>query len=111
MQKSPAIIEIAEENETFKSGVYFFLFDTFVYGMLTIGGGFSRSTVQAFVETYHPVSQSAGRLQDRTVATELGQVQHIPVSFVVTLTLPRNPTLTRIQFSGIPWKLVATSPQ
>jgi len=24
MQKSPAIIEIAEENETFKSGVYFF---------------------------------------------------------------------------------------
>ena len=39
MQKSPAIIEIAEENETFKSGVYFFLFDSFVWGMLTIGGG------------------------------------------------------------------------
>ena len=84
MQKAPGIIEIAEENETFKGGVYFF-FDSFVWSLLTIGGG-SCSTVQAFVETHHRMSQSSGRLQDHTDATELGQIQCIPVRCVVTLT-------------------------
>ena len=58
MQKVLVIIEIAEEKETFKSGVYFSLFDSFARGTLTIGGGFSRSTVQAFVETPPRVPKS-----------------------------------------------------
>ena len=84
MQKAPAISEIAEENRTFKSGVYF-CSDSFARSLLTIRGG-SRPTIQVFVEPHHRVSQSSGRLQDHTDATELEQVQHIPVRCVVTLT-------------------------
>ena len=41
--------------------------------------GNSLSTVQAFVETHHRVSESPRGLQDRGNTTERGQVQRIPV--------------------------------
>ena len=59
---------------------------------LRLEGG---SVAQQFKRSWrhHPVSQSPGRLQDRTDATELGQVHHAPAHYAVTLTLLRNTTL------------------
>jgi hypothetical protein len=113
MQKGPAIIEIAEENETFKSGVYFLSPVSLLFlrlGLcLQLRGG-SHSTVQAFVEAHHRVSKSSGHLQGRTDAAERGQVQRIPVRYVVTLPLPypkiqpsHEPNFQRLR--GSSWQL------
>ena len=56
IQNGPAIIEIAEENETFKSGGFFSRFSPVLsFGSAQDWMG-SRSTVQAIVETHHGVS-------------------------------------------------------
>ena len=107
MQNAPGIVEIAEENETFKSGALFSLRDSRL-GYLRLEN--SGSAVQTFVEAHYLVSESSGHLQDCGNATERGQVQHVSVRRRRLVPSFQEHDRSRHRTLGILLKLVVISP-
>lgn len=107
MQNAPAIIEIAEENETFKSGVFFLCSVDSSSGSAYDWRGV---VAQQFKRSWrHTTSCPKVRAVYKVVPAQQSLDKYNAYRCVVTLPSPKILSL-HVPNSVIPWNLVATLP-